>query len=124
MPTRDPNTLSNYGAWLTKHTTANFKIDFQDKCLKGSVILELESLTDKESREIILDSSFLAISAVNVNSTQSKWEVKDRVEPYGSPLHVSVPDGVAKGEVEAQYRSGNYEQMHGSAMADPCPNFQ
>ncbi|KAK2034565.1 leukotriene A-4 hydrolase/aminopeptidase [Colletotrichum zoysiae] len=96
---RDPNTLSNYGAWLTKHTTANFTIDFKDKSLKGSVTLELESLTDKQSKEIILDSSFLSISGVKVNAAASTWELKDRVEPYGAPLHVFVPQGAAKGEV-------------------------
>ncbi|KAF4827209.1 Leucine aminopeptidase 2 [Colletotrichum tropicale] len=96
---RDPNTLSNYGAWLTKHTTANLTIDFKDKCLKGSVTLELESLTDKESKEIVLDSSFLSIKGVKVNATTSTYELKDRVEPYGAPLHVFVPQGAAKGEI-------------------------
>jgi leukotriene-A4 hydrolase len=52
---RDPSTLSNYSAWRTRHTTASFKIDFEEKALKGSVILQLESQTDKESNEIILD---------------------------------------------------------------------
>lgn len=96
---RDPNTLSNYGAWLTKHTTANLTIDFKDKCLKGSITLELESLTDKESKEIVLDSSFLSIKGVKVNATTSTYELKDRVEPYGAPLHVFVPQGAAKGEI-------------------------
>jgi leukotriene-A4 hydrolase len=99
MPSVDPNTLSNYRSWLTKHATANFTIDFADKCLKGSVTLELESLTEKESYEIVLDSSFLAISSVAVDSELSKWELKDRLEPYGAPLHISVPGGVPKGQV-------------------------
>ncbi|KAJ3526281.1 hypothetical protein NM208_g11267 [Fusarium decemcellulare] len=99
MATRDPSTLSNYGAWRTRHTTASFKIDFEDKCLKGSVVLQLESQTDKESKEIILDSRFVDISTVRVNSAESKWELKDFSAPLGAPLHVSVPDGAAKGEV-------------------------
>ncbi|TDZ67196.1 Leucine aminopeptidase 2 [Colletotrichum trifolii] len=99
MANRDPNTLSNYGAWLTKHTTADLAIDFDAKKLKGLVTLELESLTDKESNEIVLDSSFLSINGVKVNSAAANFELKDRVEPYGTPLHVSVPQGAAKGEV-------------------------
>lgn len=99
MATRDPNTVSNYNAWVTKHTTANFRIDFNDKCLRGSVTLELESRTDKQSKEIILDSSHVAVSSVKVNASPSQWEVKPRVEPKGSPLHVSVPDGAAEGEL-------------------------
>ncbi|KAJ4265585.1 Leucyl aminopeptidase yscIV [Fusarium torreyae] len=96
---RDPSTLSNYGAWRTRHTTANFKIDFEKQILKGNVVLQLESQTDKESKEIILDSRFVDISTIRVNSTESKWELKDYNAPLGAPLHISVPDGVAKGEL-------------------------
>lgn len=54
---RDPNTLSNYNAWRTKHTTANFEIDFDAKRLKGSVELHLERLA-KEERTIVLDTRY------------------------------------------------------------------
>ena len=73
---RDPNTLSNYNEWRTKHTTADFKVDFTAKCLRGSVVLELESQTDKASKEIILDSSYVDVSAITLNSTPSQWEVR------------------------------------------------
>ncbi|KAH6697187.1 leukotriene A-4 hydrolase/aminopeptidase [Plectosphaerella plurivora] len=99
MANRDPCTLSNYREWLTKHTTATLAIDFEQKALKGKVLLELESLTDAQSKEIMLDSSFVNVSGVRVDSADSKWELKDRVEPYGSPLHVAVPEGAAKGSV-------------------------
>jgi leukotriene-A4 hydrolase len=97
--TRDPNTLSNYGAWRTKHTTANLTVDFAAKCLRGSVVLELESQTDKASKEIVLDSSYLSVSSIKLNSTPSQWEIKDRVDASGAPVHVAVPDGASKGEV-------------------------
>lgn len=99
MSVRDPTTLSNYDAWRTKHTTADLKIDFESTCLRGRVTLELESQTDKISKEIVLDSSFVSVSSVKVNSTASEWEVKDRTEPLGSPVHISVPAGVAKGDI-------------------------
>lgn len=54
MAPRDPNTLANYGEWLTKHTTVNFNVNFEKQRLEGSVQLELESLTEKTSQEIIL----------------------------------------------------------------------
>jgi len=54
MAPRDPNTLANYGEWLTKHTTVNFNVNFEKQRLEGSVSLELESLTDKKSEEVIL----------------------------------------------------------------------
>ncbi|KAK4149713.1 peptidase family M1-domain-containing protein [Chaetomidium leptoderma] len=98
-PVRDPNTLSNYDQWRTRHITANLKVDFTDKCLRGSVVLELESQTDKASSEIILDSSYVSVSSIKLNSTPSQWEVKARTGPNGSPVHVSVPNGAGKGEV-------------------------
>ena len=99
MAVRDPSTVSNYDAWLTKHTTANLKLDFKEKVLRGVVTLELESQTDKGSKEIILDSSYLSVSSVKVNSNESEWQVKERAEPLGSPVHISVPAGAAKSEV-------------------------
>lgn len=51
---RDPNTLSNYNAWRTKHTTADFEVDFDGKQLTGAVHLTLESLANE--KEIILDT--------------------------------------------------------------------
>lgn len=99
MAPRDPNTLANYGDWRMKHTTVNFKVNFEKQRLEGSVLLELESLTDKGSKEIILDTNSLSIASIKVNSSDSDWKVKDRVAPYGSPLHVSVPNGAPLGEV-------------------------
>lgn len=96
---RDPNTLSNYDAWRTKHTTTNFRVDFAGKRLHGSVILELESQTDKASKEIILDSSYLTIDSIKVNSASSQWEVRDRDGANGSPVHIAVPDGANKGDI-------------------------
>lgn len=52
---RDPNTLANYNAWRTKHTTADFEIDFEAKRLKGTVHLTLERLA-KNERKVILDT--------------------------------------------------------------------
>jgi leukotriene-A4 hydrolase len=98
MAARDPNTNSNYTAWRTKHTTANLTIDFASKRLRGSVTLDLVSQTDRASKEIILDTSYVDVSTVKVNgSPASHWELKPRSEPNGAPLHVSVPDGADKG---------------------------
>ncbi|TVY29225.1 Leukotriene A-4 hydrolase-like protein [Lachnellula hyalina] len=98
MP-RDPNTLSNYNDWKTKHTIADLAIDFKKQRLTGTVTLQLESITDKQSQEIILDTSFLDVQNVSLNGGKSTWEVKARSEPYGSPLSVEVPGGAAKGSI-------------------------
>ncbi|KAF2475703.1 leukotriene A-4 hydrolase [Lindgomyces ingoldianus] len=95
---RDPNTLSNYLNFVTRHTAASFEIDFAKNVLKGGIVLTLESLTDGESQEIVLDSSFLDITDVKVNGKEVKWSVTDRVEPYGSPLSIKLDGRVPSGK--------------------------
>lgn len=56
---RDPNTLSNYHNFVTRHTSVDFDIDFDKKRLYGSVTLTLESLTDEDVKEIVLDSRYV-----------------------------------------------------------------
>lgn len=53
---RDPNTLSNYNNFVTKHTIANFEINFEKRVLEGNVKLSLESITEGEINRIILDT--------------------------------------------------------------------
>ncbi len=96
---RDPNTLSNYNNWTTKHTKAEFSVDFEAQRLTGNVTLNLESITESESDEIILDSSYLDVTDISLNGVKTKdWVVKDRFEPYGSPLSIKIPGGKPKSE--------------------------
>lgn len=102
MAQRDPTTLSNYGLWRTRHTAVDFRIDFDNKRLHGSVTLQLESQSDKQSTEVVLDTRFVNVSGARVNATDAKWELKPHSEPFGAPLHVALSGdaaaGVAKGE--------------------------
>ncbi|KAL9108996.1 MAG: hypothetical protein Q9227_006236 [Pyrenula ochraceoflavens] len=93
---RDPNTLSNYSEFRTVHTTANLEISFEKKCLRGNVVLQLQSTNDADSREVVLDSSFLDINSINVNGQPSKWDLSPRMEPYGSALKIPLPNGVKR----------------------------
>jgi leukotriene-A4 hydrolase len=52
---RDPNTLSNYNAWRTRHTLADLEVDFDAKNLTGTIHLELEKLS-KGDDKIVLDT--------------------------------------------------------------------
>ncbi|EED21775.1 leukotriene A4 hydrolase [Talaromyces stipitatus ATCC 10500] len=94
---RDPNTLSNYTAWRSRHVTANFEIDFDNKRLAGNVIHQLLSKTQAETKEILLDTSFLDISQVKVDGKTAQWELLPRFEPYGSALKVVLEKGVEEG---------------------------
>lgn len=91
---RDPNTLSNYNNWRSTHITANFDIHFDQKKLAGNVVHKFKSITDAESREIILDTSHLDIGTVKVDGQPSKWELMAPLEPFGTPLKISLEQGV------------------------------
>lgn len=95
---RDPNTLSNYTAWASRHVTANFEIVFDQKKLVGNVVHQLESKTDGETQEIIFDTSFLDISQIKVNGHLSKWEILPRFEPFGSALKIQLESTAKLGE--------------------------
>jgi leukotriene-A4 hydrolase len=57
---RDPNTLSNYHNYVTRHTSVDFEIDFEKKRLTGSVVLSLESLIDEGEVDVVLDSRYVS----------------------------------------------------------------
>ena len=93
-PPRDPNTLSNYNNWRTTHTTASFHVLFDEQRLTGSVSLDMQSITEAESSEIILDSSYLDISQVKVDGQVAQWHLLPRLEPYGAALKIQVEKAV------------------------------
>lgn len=98
-PPRDPNTLSNYNNFLTKHTVANFAIDFEKKRLDGNVVLKLQSISDSESKDVVLDTSYLEIKDVSVKGgTLSNWQLLPPLEPYGSALKISLSKEAEKGQ--------------------------
>ena len=67
--------------------------------MTGNVTLELESITESESEEIILDSSYVDVTDISLNGVKiNDWVVKDRFEPYGSPLSIKIPGGKPKSE--------------------------
>jgi Peptidase M1 N-terminal domain len=91
---RDPNTLSNYNNWRTNHTTTNFEILFEEQRLTGNVVLTLKSITNAETKEIILDTSYLDISEIKVNGEPASYELLPRMEPYGSALKILLERGI------------------------------
>jgi leukotriene-A4 hydrolase len=97
---RDPCTVSNYHQFLAKHITTNFTLDFKTKRLAGDVIISFDRL-DEKSTEIVLDTSFVDVKSVHVGGEEVKWQLKPRVEPYGSPLVIEVNE-VKSSTVEAK----------------------
>ncbi|KAL8657052.1 MAG: hypothetical protein Q9226_002293 [Calogaya cf. arnoldii] len=96
---RDPNTLSNYNNFLTRHISANFEIDFDRRRLDGNVTLTLISVSDSETKDILLDTSYLNVKNVSVKDhVVSNWQLLSRFEPYGSALKISFNKEAPKGQ--------------------------
>ena len=98
-PPRDPNTLSNYNNFVTTHTTVNFDLDFKQKCLKGVVQLKLKSITQAETQQILLDTSYLHVADVEVRGRNINWALLSRFEPYGSALEIRLGEGVGMDQI-------------------------
>ncbi len=123
---RDPNTLSNYNNFLTKHTTANLSIDFEKKRLSGNVILKLESINDAETKDILLDTSHLDIKDINITGASiSGWQLLPRLEPYGSALKISIEEEAKKrSSGGSRYTASNDREVYCSAMAQSYSNIK
>ena len=124
MP-RDPNTLANYNAWRTQHTTANYEIDFEKKRLHGSVTLTLKKLADE--RKIVLDTSYLDVSAVTIAGKKVDWELAaKRTEPYGSALTIALSEEhvASNSQLSVGNRGLDDQRLHRTPMDDACPDQQ
>jgi leukotriene-A4 hydrolase len=112
---RDPNTLSNYNVWRTKHITADLELEFSKNRCVGTIKLEMERLAKGQgSEKVILDTSFLDVQEVKFAGQKAKWDLGDRVEPYGSPLTIEVPND----------HSGDAEIEVTIATTDKCTAVQ
>lgn len=139
---RDPNTFANYDKFRTTHTTANFEIEFEQQRLVGNVIHQLKSMTNAESKEIVLDSSFVDVDEIKIDGKKASFEVLPRSEPFGSAVKVTLDAGVELDktlELDVrfpfiQFRNSrlmlgvdlrqNHKGLHRFAVAHPCANFQ
>lgn len=95
---RDPNTLSNYNNWWTTETAVSLEILFDEQILQGTVSHTLKSITNSETKEILLDTSHVQINKVRIDGKQHKFELLSRLEPYGSPLKIHLDSGVENGK--------------------------
>ncbi|KAF1813311.1 leukotriene A-4 hydrolase [Eremomyces bilateralis CBS 781.70] len=92
---RDPNTLSNYDEFVTRHITANLEVDFEGRRLSGDVVLRMRSVTGEGDR-VVLDTSYVDIKGISIGGKKASWDIAPRVEPYGRPLAILLGDAVQK----------------------------
>ena len=110
---RDPNTHANYDKFITRHVTANLSIDFESKRVAGVVSLHLDSTTSNDNtRELLLDTSFLDVQGTIVNGDDSKWELLPRHKAYGNALRILIPEKIAnvRGSINVQVNAGSSQR--------------
>lgn len=95
---RDPNTFANYNEFITKHTVANFSIDFDKKKLVGNVLLTLKPVNNLQSKEVVLDTSYLDIKHIQICGRDAEWNLLDRSEPFGSALKIELDTEMEENE--------------------------
>jgi aminopeptidase N len=66
---REPNTLSNLKEVKVKHIHLDLTVDFVQRLLGGQATLTFDPLQDRVEN-VVLDTSFLNITAVEMDSKQ------------------------------------------------------
>lgn len=92
-PAREPSDIHTWAsikAFRPTHLHLDWAVDWEAKTIFGSVEHKITPFKEGEA-EIVFDSSFLKIFAVEVNGEKSTFQVKPRGNSLGSPLVVQLP---------------------------------
>lgn len=111
-PAHDYYTFSNYHAFTTRHLVLDLDVDFENRALVGTALLNIRIL-DHAARILVLDTRDLVVEAVTVgvterdlSATQFRLGSKDAL--LGQPLEIDLPEGLSAGDelvVEVRYRT-------------------
>ncbi len=93
---RDPNTLSNYDQFRTRHVTADLAIDFARKRLDGQVTLKLEAL--ETCSHVVLDTNHLDLKSIQVDGSAADWTLDAPQGPYGNALRINLTKEATLGQ--------------------------
>ena len=96
-PEFDYSTLSNYQSFKLDNTDLEFNVFFNESFMEGSVSYDL-SLINKDTKEINLDTSYIDVASVEINGTETNFEILPRVEPLGSKLVINSMGSVKVNE--------------------------
>lgn len=84
----DPTTLSNYKEFSFGVTKLSFNVNFDKQSVSGTVVYQLENLTN--ASQAILDTAHLLVSAARVNGADAKFAFEAKSEYLGTPLSVEL----------------------------------
>lgn len=97
MARADPATQSNYLSARSVDLQLDWTIDWQKRLISGSVTHTVQAAHD-DVREIVLDTSYLTITACLDHAGQSlQYELDERHPVLGQALHIHLAQPVSKG---------------------------
>lgn len=94
---KDQATLSNYSEIRTTHIDLDWTIDWDQKVISGYAILKLSATKDID--EVVLDSSYLKISHVELGGNKVDWGHGERNGAMGEGLRIKLDKGLKAGQV-------------------------
>ncbi|KAG8836286.1 hypothetical protein FRC17_007436 [Serendipita sp. 399] len=98
----DPTTQSNYGSISSFHVDLHWILDWDRQLITGHAVNHLRAKADGVDK-VVLDTSFLDISKVEVGGQQVSFNLGDHHEVMGSSLTIPLSTPLAKGqEVEVR----------------------
>lgn len=91
----DPHSYANTGAFVTQHIALDLSVDFDERTLSGTAVLDLSRL-DPDADALVLDTRDLQIAAVETAARegafrQTTFSVGSRDAILGSPLSIAMP---------------------------------
>ncbi|XP_033105595.1 leukotriene A-4 hydrolase-like [Anneissia japonica] len=88
----DSSSLSSPDKIITTNIKLTWDVDFTEKSIKGSAILDVKTLEDSVTH-LVLDTRSLTIHSVTDFKTGQKldFNLKEEVKPYGWPLEIKLP---------------------------------
>lgn len=101
----DPHSMANFEDVVITHLSLELKTDFDDKELKGQVIIQYKKLKP-ETEYMVLDTRDLKIRRVTAaDSNQSlSWKLASSQPPLGSALQIKLPENSAPIKIDYQSR--------------------
>lgn len=105
----DYHSYSNPREARITHVDLDLDTDFEQKILKGSVVLTVERVLSN-AHEVILDTRDLDIQDVTVKNAAGEWRqvyyhLGETDPDLGAPLSINLPAGLSELEVRVRYRT-------------------
>ncbi|XP_071961520.1 leukotriene A-4 hydrolase-like [Antedon mediterranea] len=118
----DSSSLSSPDKVITTNIKLTWAVDFAEKTIKGTAVLDIKTLEDSVTH-LVLDTSNLTIHSVQDFETGQKlqFQLKETVKPYGQPLEIKLPLNTQKRGSVAQIAIEYVTSPDASALAWMAP---